>query len=60
MLGTGKNRNLNVSAIKEKNSFVSIFKSVGDGLGGADQSLEIDDIFTEKKVIMNNKTDIKE
>ena len=36
MLGTGKNRNLNVSAIKEKNSFVSIFKSVGDGLGGAE------------------------
>jgi hypothetical protein len=36
MLGTGKNLNLNVSAIKEKNAFTSIFKSVGDGLGSAE------------------------
>lgn len=33
MLGTGKNTNLNVSAIKEVNSFASIYKAVGDGLG---------------------------
>jgi len=36
MLGSGKNLNLNVSAIKEKNAFISIFKSVGDGLGGSE------------------------
>jgi hypothetical protein len=36
MLGTGKNINLNVSAIKEKNAFTSIFNSVGDGLGSAE------------------------
>jgi hypothetical protein len=33
MLGTGKNINLNVSAIKEANSFTSIYKAVGDGIG---------------------------
>ena len=36
MLGSGKNHNLNVSAIKEKSAYVSMFKSMGDGLGEPD------------------------
>jgi len=41
MLGSGKNHNLNVSAIKEKTAFVSIFKSMGDGLGQTDSALQV-------------------
>jgi len=33
MLGSGKNLNNNVSAIKEKSSYVSMFTTVGEGLG---------------------------
>ncbi len=60
MLGTGKNINLNVSAIKEKNAFTSIFNSVGDGLGSAEQGLQIDDLFTDKKVNPNKVDNIRE
>jgi hypothetical protein len=56
MLGSGKNHNLNVSAIKEKTAFVSIFKSMGDGLGQTDSALQVEDLFTEKK----KKSEIKE
>lgn len=59
MLGHGKNLNLNVSAIKEKNAFASMFKSVGDGLGSSAQGIQIDDLFTDKKV-NPNKSEIKE
>jgi hypothetical protein len=39
MLGAGKNHNLNVSAIKEKSAYVSMFKSVGEGLGSGENGL---------------------
>lgn len=56
MLGSGKNHNLNVSAIKEKTAFVSMFSSMGDGLGSSDYAPQVEDLFTEKK----KKSEIKE
>jgi hypothetical protein len=57
MLGLGKNTNLNVSAIKDKGKFVSIFKQVGEGLGQTGSNFAVEDLFTEEK---KKRSEIKE
>jgi hypothetical protein len=49
MLGSGKNKNLQVSEIKDKFSMIPIAKDIGEGLGGVSQQVQVDLLFTDQK-----------